>query len=95
MDQSKFIEQMQNCKYICNFVDMPKRFQAPKHIFWDWNIEKQVPHFENFAKYLNFAHKNSVQNGSYAFPNELMRFRNEAKPIRVEIKKHFKNAVTI
>ena len=30
---------------------------------------------------MKFVHENSVQNGSYAFPNELMRFRIEAKPI--------------
>ena len=30
---------------------------------------------------MKFGHEMSVQNGSYAFPNELMRFRNEAKPI--------------
>ena len=42
-----------------------------------------------------FAHDLSVQNGSDAFPNELMRFRNEAKPIWDTIQKHCKNAVII
>ena len=51
--------------------------------------------FEKSENYLKSAHVMSVQNGSYAFPNELMRFRNEATPIWVEIKKHCKNAVTI
>ena len=69
---------------------MPKRPQAPKHIFWDWNLENQVPNFEKIEKYLKFAHENSVQNGSYAFANELMRFRNEAKPIWDKIRKHCK-----
>ena len=42
---------------------------------------------------MKFAHEFSVHNGSYAFPNELMRFPNEAKPILVKIQKHCKNAV--
>jgi len=41
----------------------------------------QVPTFYFFEKYLKFAQDFSVHNGSYAFPNELMRFRIEAKPI--------------
>ena len=76
-------------------MDTPKRFQAPKHIFWDWNIEMQVPNFDLFEKYIKFAHGISVQDGSYAFVNELMRFRNEAKPIWEKIQKHCKNAVII
>ena len=75
-----------------------KRPQAPKPIFLGLESEKsgnQVPNFENFEKYLKFAHDISVHNGSYAFPNELMRFRIEAKPIWVEIQKHCKNAVII
>ena len=41
---------------------------------------------------MKFVHEISVHNGSDAFPNELVRFRNEAKPIWVEIQKHCKNA---
>ena len=37
--------------------------------------ENQDPHFEKLEKYLEFAHEISVQNGSYAFPNELATFR--------------------
>ena len=44
---------------------------------------------------MKFAHEISVQNGSDAFPNELMRFRIEAKPIWWKIQKHCKNAVMI
>ena len=51
------------------------------------------PDFGNFEKHLKFAHGISVQDGSYAFPNELMRFRIEAKPIWDKIQKHFKKAV--
>ena len=59
------------------------------------NSGNQVPCFEHFEKCLNFAHGISVQHGSYAFPNELMRFRNEATPIWDKIQKHCKNAVII
>ena len=52
--------------------------------------ENMIPNFENFEKYLKFAHGFSVQNGSDAFPNELMRFRFEAKPILENIRKHCK-----
>ena len=41
-----------------------------------------------FEKYEKDAHEKSLQNGSYAFPDELMRFPNEAKPIWVEIQKY-------
>ena len=54
-----------------------------------------MPYFDFFEKDLKFAQEMSVQNGSYAFPNELMRFRFEAKAIWVEIQKHGKNAVII
>ena len=70
--------------------NVPKRPRAPKHIFWGLKYEKsgnQVPNFENFEKYEKDAHKKTMQNGSSTFANELMRFRNEAKPIWVEIRK--------
>ena len=50
----------------------------------------QVPHFDFFEKYLKYVHGNSVHNGSDAFPNELVRFRFEAKPIWEKIQKHRK-----
>ena len=39
---------------------------------------------------MKFAHEISVQDGSYAFPNELVRFRIEAKPIWGNIQKQYK-----
>ena len=77
---------------------MQKRPQAPKPIFLGLESDKsesQTPNFDLFEKHFKFAHRISVQNGSYALPNELVRFRNEATPIWVEIQKHFKNAVII
>ena len=41
---------------------------------------------------MKFAHEISVQDGSYAFPNELTRFPNEAKPIWVKFKNTVNNA---
>ena len=55
----------------------------------------QIPDFKIFEKYEKDAHKKNMQNGSSTFANELMRFRNKAKPIWVEIQKHCKNVVTI
>ena len=63
---------------ILDIQNMQKRPQAPKPIFLGLESEKSenvIPYFENFEKYLKFAHEISVQNGSYTFPNELMRFR--------------------
>ena len=75
-----------------------KRPQAKKLIFLGLESEKSenmVSFFENFEKYIKDAPNKTVQNGSYTSPNELVRFRNEAKPIWVEIPKHCKNAVII
>ena len=68
---------------------MPKRPQAQKHIFWAWNMEHMEIWFQILKneKYHKDAHKNSVQNGCDAFPNELMRFRFEAKPSCEKIQK--------
>ena len=77
---------------ILDIKNMQKRPQAPKPIFLGLESEKsenQVPFFDFFEKYFKFAHEISVQNGSDAFPNELMRFRFEAKPIWDEIQKLF------
>ena len=41
---------------------------------------------------LKHAHKSSVQNGGDTFPNELMRFRFEAKPIWDNIQKQCKGS---
>ena len=72
---------------------MQKRPQAQTPIFLGLESEKyenQIPIFEKPEQYLKFAHPISVHNGSYAFPNELMRFRIEATPIWDTIQKHFK-----
>ena len=97
----EFIDNCQYGKQIDEFLDiknMQKRPQAQKPIFLGLESEKsgnQVPFFDFFAKYPKFVHGISVQDGSYAFPNELMRFRIEAKPIWGEIQKHCANAVII
>ena len=73
-----------------------KRPQAPKPIFLGLEYEKSgnlVPNFGKFETYHKDAHKKSVQNGCDAFPNELMRFRFEAKSIWEKIQKHCTNAV--
>ena len=77
---------------------MQKRPQAPKPIFLGLESEKSenmVPFLENFEKYIKDAPKQTVQNGCDASPNEFVRFRNEAKPIWVEIQKHCKSVVII
>ena len=80
-DQTKFIENCQYGKQIGEILDQlntQKRPQAPKPIFLGLESEKSenpVPNFEILEKYLKVAQKMSVQNGSYAFPNELVRFR--------------------
>ena len=85
-DQREFVEHFQYGKQIGKILDIKnrqKRHRAPKHILLGLKSENsgnQVPIFD-FLKYLKFAHEMSVQNGCDAFPNELMRFRFEAKPI--------------
>ena len=77
---------------------MLKRPQAPKPIFLGLESEKSgnmVPNSEIFENDIKEAPNKTVQNGCDAFPNKLVRFRNEAKPIWVEIQKHCKYAVTI
>ena len=97
----EFIENCQCGEQIDDFLDLTnarKRPQAQQPIFLGLESEKsenQVPSFEILEKYEKDAHEKSLQNGSYAFPNKLMRFRNEAKPIWGKIPKHCKNAVII
>ena len=71
---------------------MQKRHRAPKQIFLNLKSEKSGNMIQN-SEYKKDAHKQTMQNGSSTFANELMRFPNEAKPIWVEIQKHCKNAV--
>ena len=86
-----FIENLQYGKQIDDFFDInncQKRPQAPKPIFLGLESEEsenQIPNFD-----IKHAPGKSVQNGSYTSPNELVRFSNEAKPICVEIQKHYK-----
>ena len=100
-DQKEFVEHFQYGKHIGKILDIKKtqkRPKAQKPIFLGLESEKSengIPNFEILEKYLKFVHGISVQDGSYAFPNELMRFWNEAKPIWVEIQKHCKNVVII
>ena len=95
---------MENFQYgkqtgkILDIKNRQKRHRVPKHILLGLKSEKygnQVPNFENFEKYIKFVHEIYVQNGCDAFPNGLVRFRNEANPIWGKIQKHFKNAVII
>ena len=63
---------------------------------WVWDMKKyenQVPYISGFEKHLKDAHRNSVQNGSDTFPNELVWFHIEAKPIWDKIQNKCKNAV--
>ena len=95
------LEHFQYGKQIGKILDMKnrqKRHRAPKLILLGLKSEKagnQVPTFEIFEKYMKFVHDISVHNLSYAFQNELTRFRNKAKPIWEKIQKHRKNAVII
>ena len=75
---------------------MPTRHQAQKHIYLSLEYEKsgnRVPYISDFEKHLKDAHTNSVQNGCDTFPNELVWFHIEAKPIWEKIRTHCKNAV--
>ena len=94
-DQREFVEHLQIGKQIGKLLDMPKRPQAQKHICC-LEYEKSgnlVPSFEKFENYHKDAHTNSAQNGCDTFPNELMRFHFEAKPIWDTIQIHYENAV--
>ena len=97
--QREFVEHFQYGKQIGKILDIKNRQQrhrAPTHILLGLKSEKSgnlVPHSESVEEYLKFVHGFSVQNGSDAFPNELMRFRFEATPIWETIQQHCKNAV--
>ena len=97
----EFIEHLQYCKHIDDFLDQKntqKRPQAQKPTFLGLESEKSevwIPDFEIFENSHKLAHEISVHIGSYAFPNELMRFPIEAKSIWGKIQKHCINAVII
>ena len=96
-DQREFVEDLQIGKQIGKLLDMPKRPQAQKHIFWVWNMKNLETWFQILKnrKYHKDVHTNSVQNGCDTFPNELVRFRVEAKLIWGKMQRHCKNAVII
>ena len=102
------MEHFQYGKQIGKTMDITnkqQRHRAPKHILLGLKSGKsgnQVPYLDFLFKYLEFveksrklAHEISVRNGSYTFPNELTRFRLEAKPIWGKIKTHCEHAVII
>ena len=97
----EFVEHFPYGKQIGEILDIQKtqkRPQAQQPIFLGLESKKnenQVSNFDLFEKHLKLAHGFSVQNGSHAFPNELVRFRIEAKPIWGKNQKHCKNAVII
>ena len=85
-DQREFVEHFQDGEQIGKTLDIKtgKNATGPQTTFFGLKSEKagnQVHFFESFEKHLKFVHEISVQNGSDAFPNELMRFRFQAKPI--------------
>ena len=97
-DQREFVEHFPYGKQIGKMLDIKtsKNVPRPQNRFsWVCNLKNQIPDLYFFEKYMKFAHKNSGQNGSDAFPNELMRFRIEANTISDKIQKHCKNAVII
>ena len=86
-DQREFVEHLQIGKQIGKLLDMPKRPQAQKHILWVWILKNRENWFHSMKieKYHEDAHKQSVQIGCDTFPNELVWFHIEAKPIWEEI----------
>ena len=85
--QREFVEHFQYGKQIGKILGIKKQAKTsrgPKTHLLGLEYEKsgnQVPNFEKDENMNTHAHESSVQNGSYAFPNELMRFRIEATPI--------------
>ena len=45
-DQREFVEHLQIGKQIGKLLDMPKRPQAQKHIFWVWNMKNLETWFQ-------------------------------------------------
>ena len=84
------MEHLQIGKQVGKLLDMAKRSQAQKPILLGLESGNHIPLFGIFEKYLKLAHKFSVQDGSDAFPNELVRFRLEATPIWGKTQKRFK-----
>ena len=45
-DQREFVEHLQIGKQIGKLLDMPKRPQAQKHMFWVWNLKNLETWFQ-------------------------------------------------
>ena len=88
------MEHFQYGKQIGKILDIEnqqKRHRAPTHMLLclkSENMETRFHILRFLKKYLKFAHEMPVHNGCDALPNELMRFRIEAKPIWEKILKH-------
>ena len=52
-DQREFVEHLQIGKQIGKLLDMPKRPQAQKHIFWIWNMKNLETWFQNLKSLKN------------------------------------------
>ena len=76
--------------WTCQNVPRPKNTLFGSGI---WEIWKPGSIFWKVWKYHKDVHDNFVQNGCDTFPNELMRFHIEAKPIWEKMQKHCKNVV--
>ena len=95
-DQREFVQHFQFSKYIGKFLDMRTRPRAQKHTYLALEYEKsgnQVPYISDFEENSKHVHNKPVQIGCDTFPNELVWFHIEAKPIWDKLKKHGKNAV--
>ena len=95
--QNEFVEHFPYGKQIGKILDQQtcKNVPRPQNTFLGHEYENsgnQVLVFEHFEKYGKSVHGNSVHNGCDVFPNELMRFRVEAKPIWGKIQKHCKKS---
>ena len=92
--QNEFVEHFPDGKHIGNILDIKtrKNVTGPQNTFCGSGIckylETRFQILKDSKKNLNFAHDISVHNGCDPFPNELMRFRIEAKAIWKKIKKH-------
>ena len=92
-DQREFVEHLQIGKQIRKLLDMPKRPQAQKHIFWVWNMKNLETWFQILKSLKNIIKMLTNILCRMAVTLFLMRFRFEAKPIWEKIQKHCKNAV--
>ena len=84
---------------------LPSRFVSTKNntcfsiIYWQYEglkyekLENWPSHILDFEKHLKDAHRKTVQIGCDTFPNQLVRFHSEGKPIWKNIKKLSENVV--